>query len=101
MVKAPPTYIFPLESIAIAFTEPLNPVVLSKSVSLLPSAFNLIILFAATPLYVVKNPPTYIFPLESIAIVFTVLLNPVVLSKAVSLLPSAFNLIILFATTFL
>ena len=63
---------------------------------IVPSEFNLIILLADTPLYVVNSPPTSIVLSVFTQIAFTVLLNPVPpVLNVVSKLPSIFNLHIL------
>jgi hypothetical protein len=62
VVKAPPATILPSLWTAKVFIEPLNPLQTLKLASLVPSVLRRIILFAVTPLYDTKYPPTIIFP---------------------------------------
>jgi hypothetical protein len=67
-----------------------------KEVSFVPSILSLAILFVLEPLYVVKYHPTTIFPSDWISRVLTVELKPFPIANQVSLVPSVFNLMILF-----
>jgi hypothetical protein len=90
------TKILASDCIATAFTMLLNPFQTLKVVSLDQSVFNLIILFIAIQLYVIKLPQTKVFPSDCIAIAFTVLLKPFQIVKVVSLDQSELSLTILF-----
>ena len=62
--------------------------------SIEPSVFNLIILFADEPLYVSKVPTTSILPSDWIFIPLTPPSNPVPILNVLSIEPSVFNLTI-------
>ena len=97
MVKFPPTKIFPSLCIAKALMVLLNQIQILKELSLVPSEFKRINLFAVDHWYVVKFPPTKILSSFCTVIEFTVLLNPFQISKKLSLVPSEFKRISLFA----
>ena len=98
--KEPPTNIFPSDWIDIEITWLLNPLPISNDVSFEPSELSLIKLFCVEPEYVVKFPPTNIFPSDWIAIDLIVKkgwpVNPVPISNDVSFEPSELSLIKLF-----
>ena len=61
-LKSPTSNIFPSVCSAMARTELLKPVPVVKPASRMPSALNLTIRFCEVLLWVVKVPPTNIFP---------------------------------------
>ena len=64
VVNVPPTIILPSDWVANLFTWALNPTPVTNEVSWVPFVFNRIIrvVLVEEPLYVVKFPPTKIFP---------------------------------------
>jgi Flp pilus assembly pilin Flp len=95
VVNAPPTSIFPSDCTAIELTVRLAavPVLVVKTVSLVPSLFRRTIQFTVVPFHVVNAPPTSIFPSDCTAIELTVRLAavPVLVVNVVSLVPSEFR----------
>ncbi len=100
--NSPPTTILSSDCIFISKSYPLlKPVPIVNVLSILPSVFNLIILFLDTPEYDVKVPAANIFESDCMltSVIVARLLKPVPILNVLSTLPSLFNLIILLLVT--
>lgn len=95
-VKVPPTTIFPSLWIANALTIPLHQAQTVKFVSNVPLVLRRIILLIEVPLYVLKFPPTTIFPSLWSASALIALLNQAQIVNVVSNEPSVLRRVIYF-----